>query len=49
MLIAEQPTHRLRAGPGDLGQRCRHPGLPHPVGVIGHTDLLVNEGRVGGK
>ena len=30
-LIAEQPRTRLRAGPGDLGQRRRHPGLPHPL------------------
>ena len=30
-LIAEQPAHRLRARPGALGQRRRHPGLPHPL------------------
>ena len=30
-LIAERTPHRPRAGPGDLGQRRRHPGLPHPL------------------
>ena len=43
-----QADRESRAGceaRGDLGQHRRHPGLP-PLEVIGHTDLLVNEGRV---
>jgi hypothetical protein len=51
MLIIVNPyattvSDRLRAGPVDVGQHRRHPGLLTLSEVIGHIDLLDDEGRV---